>query len=217
MATTLSFGDILDNVLLDRFPASVRARARLSVNNRLMHLWNMESWTFKYATANPTTSTTSAALDGMPSDFGTVEDLWNENGDRLPDITPREYYDLYLTGGPGTPEAYTVINGQVLIGPAPVSAVTWTMFYEKRLTLLDAETDIPAIPAECHPSLIHGARAELLAAYNDPTASDQEQQWQLDLDAMRRQYLSDVAGEPSRWPSDPASYLGFYGAWSSWF
>lgn len=202
----MTLAEILDDVLLGRFGASVRQRAKRAVNNRFAHLWNLEQWTWKFATANPTTVADTAALDTMPSDFGVVLDLWDENGDRLPDITPREYYDRYLVASSGTPEAYTVIDGCVLVGPTPAAAATWTLLHEKRLTLLDEETDTPDMPAEFHLALVHGARAELLAIYNDPTAPDIEALWALDLDALRRGYLSDVAGEPSVWPADPTCW-----------
>lgn len=197
----MTSAELLDLILLDFEPA-LRSRALAALNNRYAHLWNLEDWTFRYSTVNPTTAANTLALAGLPADFGVVVNLWNELGDRLAYVTGREFYDRYLPTVYGQPEAFTVTNGQILLGPIPIAVTTWTLHYRKRLTLLADGIDVPAIPAEYHLALVHGARAELLATY-DPDGGAMEQLWQLDIQAMAREYLSDVEGEPAEWGADP--------------
>jgi hypothetical protein len=205
----MTFGEILDAVLLDRFETTHRPRARRAVNNRYAHLWAVEDWTFKYATVNPTTAAGDNTLNGLPDDFGIPVYIWDETGGvELPYLDQRDFYRLYLPALSGTPEAWTVLNETVLLGPTPTAAATWTCYYRRRLTLLDDENDRPQLPPEFHMALVHGGRAELKAHVNDPTRSDDEQLWQLDLDAMRRDYLADVEGQPSEWGADP-TFAGY--------
>lgn len=196
--------EIVDAVVLDRFPTSMRPRALIALNNRLGHLWRLESWTFRYATASPTTAANDNTLNALPADFGVVEDLWNDLGDKIAYLVPSKFYSLYLPVTYSTPEAYTVVNQEIRLGPTPTASATWTLSYRKRLTeIADSASAVTVIPSELHSALVHGGRAELLAAYNDPTAGDMEQQWQLDLEAARRDWLVDVDGQPAVWGSDP--------------
>ena len=200
----MTFGEIIDDVLLDTCEETQRDRAGRAVNLRYAHLWGLEDWTFRYALINPTVTGGSSALHALPDDFGVPIYLWNDlGGDPLPYLEIADFQLQYLPTLTGTTEAWTVIDGAVLLGPTPSASATWTCYYRKRLTQLsDEDLDSPAIPDEYQMMLVHGARAEMLAAYNDPTAGDMEQQWQADIEAMRREYLTDAEGQPDQWPSD---------------
>lgn len=199
----MTLGDILDAILYKRFTTSFRPRAKQAVNSRYAHLWALEDWTFKFATANPTTTANTQLLGSLPDDFGVPIYLWDEDGNRLTYLNTDVFNDAYLpNAAAGWPESWTVTNQQVLLGPTPDHDATYTMPYRRRLSQLVNEGDVPAIPAEFHMALVHGGRAELKAAFDDPTAQADEAQWQLDIEAMRREYLADAQGQPDTWPSD---------------
>lgn len=199
----MTLGDILDAILFKRFTSSFRPRAKQAVNSRYGHLWALEDWTFKFATVNPETTADSQQLGNLPLDFGVPLYLWDENGAKLDYLNTDVFYNAYLPdNSTGSPEAWTVVNEEILLGPTPASDATYTMHYRKRLSPLVNEGDVPAIPAAFHLALVHGGRAELKAAFDDPTATADEAQWQLDIEAMRREWLADAEGQPDTWPDD---------------
>ncbi len=149
----MSLGDILDAVLLDRFEsASHRARALLSVNSRYAHLWGLEDWTFKFATINPTVTGGTQVAGGLPDDFGVPIYLWDEDGSTLSYLNTDVFYNTYLPDTAGSPEAWTVTDQQILLGPLPDHSATYTLHYRKRLTPLVSEGEVPDWPAALKPS-----------------------------------------------------------------
>jgi hypothetical protein len=143
-------------------------------------------------------------VSALPSDFGVPIYLWDEKGSQLLYLEVGEFKDNYPpTTSQGPPVVWTVIDQQVFLGPTPsYNSSAFQTYYRRRLIPLTDETQVPDIPLEFQLSLVHGARAELLAFYNDPTAADMEQQWQMDITAMQKEYLADATGQPSAWPSD---------------
>lgn len=206
-----TFGEIVDDVLLDRFEAAKRPRARRAVNSCYKDVWALEDWSFAYALANLTTTGSAPALGGLPANFGVPLMLWDDGGSPVPFVDAGAFQTRYLTGGTGSPEAYTVVGGSILVGPTPAASASWTCWYRKRLTPLVSESDVPEIPVEFRVILVHGGRSELLEAYNDPTADSMEARFQKDLQAMQREYLTDAEGQPSRWGSDPTPVGGGWG------
>jgi hypothetical protein len=205
----MSVGDLLDGILLDRFEPEHRARALEGLNNRYAHLWAIEDWTWKYAQIPVIISVGVQNGSGLPADFGVPMYLWDDRGNELTyqEISAfRFHYPPATQQGP--PECWTVVDQQIMFGPIPGSNATFQTYYRKRLIPLTDEGQVPDIPLEFQLALVHGGRAELLAFYNDPTAADMEQLWQMDLDALRKDYLADVTGQPSMWSSDLAALVG---------
>jgi hypothetical protein len=201
----MTFGQILDDVMGNplRFEPELRARAGRAVNHRYAHVWGLEDWTFRFDYAQPVTAGSNPILQNLPVDFGVPVYLWDENGAELSYVVQDEFQARYFpSSSPGTPEAYTVVNQLVYLGPTPSSAVNYLTYYRRRLSPLVDESDYPMLPPEYHLMLVHGGRAELLAASDDPMGQTMEQQWQMDLEALRREYLVDVLGQPSQWETD---------------
>jgi hypothetical protein len=198
----MTVGDLLDEILLDRFELSHRPRALKALNNRYAHLWAIEDWTWKYAHIPVTVTAGSQTASGLPADFGVPYYLWDENASPLSYVQIDQFTFVYSTGTVGSPAAWTVVNGQILLGPTPNRDASFSTYYRKHLVPLSDEGQTTQVPLEFQLALVHGGRAELLAFYSDPTAAGEEEQWQMDLDALRRDYLADAAGEPAMWSSD---------------
>jgi hypothetical protein len=165
----------------------------------------LEDWTFKFATVATSITGSVQALGGLPADFGVPIYLWDENGNLLPYLNTDIFYSSYLPNtSVAPPEAWTVVNQDVLLGPTPDHSAAYTLYYRKRLTQLTDESTVPDWPDEFRLAIVHGAGADLRAAYDDPTAPTWETLLQLDLEAMRREYLADAIGQPDQWPSDIA-------------
>jgi hypothetical protein len=202
----MTFGQILDDVLgnPDRFEAEMRGRAGRSVNIRYAHLWGLEDWTFRFAYTDLTAS--GNVLSPTALDFGTPLYLWDPEGNQLLYLDTEEFAVNYPPGSsPGSAAAWTVIAGEILLGPTPVSGGSYRCYYRRRLSQLVDEAEYPMIPPEYHLTLVHGGRAELLAVSDDPTYDHMERQFQQDIEAMKREYLIDAIGQPSMWPTDYAA------------
>lgn len=207
----MDVGDLLDEILRDRFEAEHRPRALKSLNIRYAHLWAIEDWTWRFTKVPISVSAGVAFAGSLPSDFGVPIYVWDDKGAELQYLDTDYFAQAYPPGTPqGPPASWTVIDQQVFLGPTPAINATFQTYYRRRLITLTDETQVPDIPLEFQLALVHAARAELLAFYNDPTAGDMEQQWQMDLEALRREYLVDATGQPSYWPADNLSYGNSY-------
>jgi hypothetical protein len=198
----MTVGEMLDGILLDRFEADHRPRALKALNNRYAQLWALEDWTWKYAEVPITLTGNNQYAGGLPADFGVPMYVWDENHNQLPYLGIDEFRLYYPPAVSAYPVAWTVIAQQILLGPTPSSAMTFSTYYRKRLVPFTSEGETPQIPVEFQLALVHGGRAELLAFYNDPTSADMEAQYQLDVQALQRDYLADATGQPAMWSSD---------------
>ena len=209
----MDVGALLDGILLDRFETEHRPRALQALNNRYAHLWAIEDWTWRFARVPVSISAGVGFVGGLPDDFGVPLYLWDDQGSELTYLDTDSFAASYPPASPqGFPASWTVIAETIYVGPIPgVSSSAYQTYYRRRLIPLSDETQIPAIPQEFQLALVHGGRAELLAFYNDPTSSDMEQQFQMDIEALRREYLADATGQPSTWPADALSHAS--GGW----
>jgi hypothetical protein len=198
----MTFGQILDDVLgnPDRFESDMRSRAGRSVNIRYAHLWSLEDWTFRFATTELTSS--GNVLSPAAADFGTPIYLWGPEGEQLVYLNQDEFAIRYDQLALGTAEAWTVIAEEILLGPTPINVGSYRCYYRRRLSQLVDESEYPMLPPEFHLTLVHGGRAELLSVSDDPTYGHMEEQFQKDIEAMRREYLIDALGQPAMWPTD---------------
>ena len=199
----MTYGEILDDVLDNplRFEADLRARAGRSVNLRYAHVWGLEDWTFRFATTTLDVPIGGGPLAPQAGDFGTPVYLWDANGGQLVYLNEDEFVNNYGQSAAGSAEAWTVMSGDIYLGPAPASG-TFTCYYRRRLSQMVDESEYPMLPPEFHLMLVHGGRAELLSVSDDPMTTLMEQQWERDIEAMKREYLIDAIGQPAMWPTD---------------
>lgn len=194
--------DELISVPAARFKEGQRASVKKWLNLRYAELWGVEDWTFRRAQGTVTV-TAGNSTAAAPSDFGDVLGFWRDDGEVLRYMFPRDYFDSHLASpsASGSPCRYTLINGAVLLDPTPSANASYTVYYDRKLTPLVNDNDVPLIPVEHHYILVHGATATGSVQMNDFTYQFAEQQWQNQLDAMRRNYLEDAPDEPLQWGS----------------
>ncbi len=201
----MTFLQLRQELIPSRFTTSDTTSVNNWLNNTYARLWGMEDWTFKKASGNVTVTSGSSSVTGLPSMFGIPNALYDQSGGRLRYLEPSVFNDYYANStAQGSPQAYTVINQAVTVGPTSnVSSSAFLLLYEKRLTLLSADSDVPAIPVEHHYMLVPGALALGLAVKNDFTYQFMQAAWQESVQALRRDYLADQRGEAIQFPADP--------------
>jgi hypothetical protein len=188
-----------------RFNETQRAQVKLWLNDRLAELWGLEDWTFRKA-ATTVTVTGGSNIVTAPSDLGIVLGLMRDDGTPIQYVTPETYFRAHLgQQNSTTTDRFTVVNKQILLDPTPgTGSSSWELYYDKAVTPLVADGDIPAIPSEHHYILVHGATATGSVMVNDFTYQFAEQRWANELDSMRRNYLADQRGASLQWGSASA-------------
>lgn len=170
-------------------------------------LWNADKWFFTLATANVTVTAGALAVSGMPADFIAVDSLLRDDGGRLVAIRRyRRFAEQYIgtdAAPSGLPVNYTILNGLIQVGPVPLaSSSTYLLVYERGVTPLAADGDVPAIPQDLHQALVDGAKGEGFR-YPDPARSAQYTAgFAAAVDGARTRYLRDLDDVPDRWPAD---------------
>ena len=205
----LTFGDIVSEVQRLRFSSQQTTSIQHWVNDRYAALWGADEWIFKYGKSNVTVTTGSNLVTDLPDDFGMALGMWRADGYPLRWVAPRDFENLYQgstdTGGPNF---FTVINQVIMVGPSSnETSSSYLLLYEKRMTPLVADSDVPAIPTQCHYLLVVGALYLGLMLYNDFTFQFVEQQWQQGIAEMRQEWLADQRGEVAQWGRDTVEAL----------
>lgn len=194
----MTFREIVDAVLSDRFSESQRADAKVWVQHRYWWLWTLEPWTFKQGTDLVTITAGSQTVTGLATDVLSAHALIGPDGPLAMIPDPRVFYAEYLPTSTevGQPEAFTMVGSTVIVGPIPDTSSTdqYTLVYEKEFTPLAEDSDVPALPPGSHFALVHGGCAEGLKLQNDPTWQSFEQDFQATLTVLRQGYLSSMKG-----------------------
>lgn len=192
----MTFREIVDSVLADRFKEAQRADAQRWVNHRYWWLWSLEPWTFKQAIGNVTVTAGSQTVTGVATDFLTARALHQADGTQL-ELLPdhRVFFERYMdTTATGEPEAFTVLASTVYVGPTPTVSATYRLVYDREFTSMTADADVPALPVGAHFALVHGGCAEGLKLQNDPTWQSFEEDFQASLSVLRQNYLATMVG-----------------------
>lgn len=195
----VTFKQIVDAVISDRFAEGQRANAKNWVNHRLWWLWTLEQWRFKRATDDVTVTSGSQTVTSLPTDMGRVISLVNAEGAPLRPIEDyRDFYSLYydtVSPSSGKPEAFTVVGSSILVGPqSDETSSAYKLLYHREFTELSADSDVPAIPTGAHFALVHGGAAEGLKLQNDPTWQSFEDDFQATIQILRSEYLVSIEG-----------------------
>lgn len=179
------------------------------INSRYGRLWTAFEWAFKIV--EPTLVTTlngnrylgpTGAATVLPADFGAVRNLFDSTGTKELEfleeaVFNRNYLGARVQAQTGVPEAFTVVDGKIVLGPVPNAALSYYLGYKRRLVCDDgsggagvrgvaipglmrtanATTDKPwGIPQEHYEVLVIGARALGLKLVNDTAWFALEQQ-----------------------------------------
>lgn len=200
----MTFKELQDFVLSDRFDETKRADAKIWLNHRYGRLWAMEPWTFKKSTA--TLSLSSGASSVALTGFQRIEGIWDAstspNFDRMGAIRPEDFYsEKALTSS--IPEGFTIIGNTVYFDRTASGARSYQVLGELAFVPLSADGDVPLLPTEFHPTLAHGAISEGLRMEADPAWQGAEQDFVAGIADMRAGYLTQVRTYDDVFPAWP--------------
>jgi len=139
--------------LTDRIPEFiVLAEARM---NRVLRLRLMEN---KY-----TASTAAAQRNyALPTGYIQMRNFQVNSSPITPlqYVTPEMYDRLYGSTGSGTPQFYTIIAGELQLGPIPASVMTLEMLFYKKITALSPSNTTETMLTDNPDIYLYGALME---------------------------------------------------------
>jgi hypothetical protein len=190
------FGDIVTAVLKDAFDdADKRSDAQQWVRARHAWVWDAKSWTFKRKSAAITFTANSQVATG-PTDIHSVDRVYDQQGNRLRGYRdPFQFFDVYndlASSASSSPEAYTVYDGQILIGPNGDGS-TGLVLYEKAKPSLVNDNDPTGFPDGYDLMLVHGGKAEGFKLTNIPLAANFDADFTAYVTAMENNWLEEVS------------------------
>lgn len=197
----MTFLEIVNEVLFDRFSEARRPSIKRYVNARYGRIWAQESWSFKRAVVSTSTSSQTLSLDTLG--LQRVEAVFRVNGNfwrSVGAVRPEDYYD-WATAVGGSPIGFTVIGDTLHLDRSPSSTETLYILGELEFTPLVNDGDVPLIPEEFHMMIVHGAASEALRMENDPTWQGFEQDYQAYLNDLRLGYLTAVRTYGDSYPA----------------
>lgn len=194
----MTFAEIQNAVLTGRFSEVKRAECKNWVNYRYLRLWGRQPWTFKRETL---TAAVAAGAMTEPTDLGDVIAVFRGDGSEVYYTDPATFQRRY--GGSAAPVGagyeYTIVNGQITVGPQ--DSGTYTLVQDKQAPLLAGDADVPLIPLEYHQMLVAGGASIGLRRENDPTWQALEEEWQQALADLEQGYLADHRGQHRQMPA----------------
>lgn len=201
----MTFKQLQDAVLADAFAEAKRADVKNWLNFRYTWIFDVDEWTFTQGTALVTVTSGSQAVTNLPSDFGLAYALYKSDGSPLEPVDYQTFQaSYYSTTSPlsGPPEAFTVLGSSILVGPTSnETKADYSLAYEKTVTPLSADTDVPVIPSGYHLALVHGAKAEGFKLTNVPLADSFDADFQAAVTTMRRKYLRSLPHNQAQSPA----------------
>jgi hypothetical protein len=131
-----------------RFAETMRASVKQWINDRYAEVWGLEDWTFRTGESTVTATANTATATAVPADLGTVRGIWRDDGEPLMYLRAHDFNSVYLGQAQyGIPEHYKLVNGTITFGPTPTSTASYDLLYDKKLTALSADGDVPALPS----------------------------------------------------------------------
>lgn len=208
----MNFLQLQAAVMGTRFDDSQRGDVKTWINATYWRAWTLEEWTFREATESVTVTAGSKTVTGLTADVAIVRSFQRGDGDDIMSLDPVDFQRLYndpRAPWTGLPEAYTIINGVVSVGPASSeTASDYLIVYEKEYTALSADGNTPLLPEGCHEDvLVFGAIARGLKTENDFTWQFFQQTADEGIDTLRRGYLTNRRDTNQAFPPDPLSQV----------
>lgn len=207
---TLTYADQRAAIYERRFPTSSPVSQWLAA--AYLDVWNSHPWTFKDVSREQWYTTDTGLVGGapaqqplMPAAFSRVTGLYDDQGYELLQLTQHEFEHAYAPiTSTGKPEAFSVVNRRIILGPAPDSAYPFQVSYRRRLAtrtaaltvqtgFYQADTDLP-LWDDHHYLLVLRAKLIGLRDRSDPTAADLQAEYAGLLEAMREDYGTAVWG-----------------------
>lgn len=142
----MTFKNLQDEIIALRFDESRRAQVKNWITTAYAKIWDADDWFFKHVQKATLSATIGDATPTMPSDFAKAEALFDATGEQLAYLDPIVWRDSYENQtGTGLPDAYTVIDREIYLGPLPNSNSTLTLSYVRRLVKIAATTGLVAV------------------------------------------------------------------------
>lgn len=221
----MTYKNIQDEVIALRFDTSLLSSVKQWINMSYAKIWAEADWVFKHVNAASFSVVGGNNSPTMPADFGEIEGLYDNFGTRIEYLAPdvwRDFYSDPTIPSSATSVAYTVVNGQVLLGPTPGSSATYKLAYERRVSYLatgvtltqgamSGDTDVPLWPAEYHYALVLDACLIGGNLMDDLGAPAIQAERDALLAAMKDDLTSETSNEPgTQWGGNLSdSYAGF--------
>jgi hypothetical protein len=216
----LTFRELQDYVLGYGFKESQRTIVKTAINYQWGRIWAQHSWTFKDVGPTNLAVVASSSSPVMPTDFAEVVKLQDQNGSSLSPLPADEFDDLYeplvRDGGKDAPEAFKVINFQIVLGPVPSASQTFTLSYKRRVGYhpagntslftvgsMAADADVPAyLPVEHHPWIGIRAARMVMRQVADPSWANLEPEIQEAEAEALNELLPQTGGETLQYGRD---------------
>lgn len=194
----MTFLQLQNAVLADGFAEAKRSDCKNWITFRHAWLWDLCEWTFKFDTAAVTFTASAQVVADTPTDLAAAIVLYDHNGCPVTGIRDtREFFGRYnanLSNGNATPEAFTVINNQLFVGPAG-DGTTGLLVYEKTKPMLVDDDDTTGLPDGYDLALVHGGKAEGFKLSNVPLWQAFDADFTAAANALQRQYLTSMRGQ----------------------
>lgn len=187
----MTYLEIQNAVMASAFKESRRADVKTWIQARHAWLWDAEQWEFRKAKTTVTFTANVQQVASPPSDLAHVVALYDSQGARLRDLTPRQFYDNYAASTSGAPEEFTQLNRQILVGPMGDGTVG-TLLYEKSKPTLSADGSTTGLPDAYDLALVHGAKAEGFKLTNIPLWQGFDEDFTAYYNALKRDCLIGV-------------------------
>ncbi len=198
----MTYREIQDAVIDSAFDEADRASVKTWIQARHAWLWDSEEWVFKRATDTVTFTNNSQTVASVPSDFSTALALYDHNGTALkPYLDMTEFLDRYNANlsNSGSPEAYTVIDSTIYVGPTG-DGTNGILLYERLKPALSADADGTELPEGYDLALVFGAKASGFKVRAIPFLfAEMDDEFVASVNAMRRNYLVQIRGSDMRY------------------
>jgi len=128
-------GHVTDEVI-GRFPDLSASATKVDDWTRRAYarIWNAYQWPWRVAPEQSLAIVAGTRAYSYPADYHETWGLFDEDGNPLRFLLPRDFLGLYVPDhGQGEPAHYTLLAGQLYVGPTPASSATFKWQYLKRL------------------------------------------------------------------------------------
>lgn len=189
----MTFLEMQNFVLSDRFGSGKRADSKRWINHRYGRMWAQEPWSFKmgFVDFNVPMGDDSVALGTLQRVHAFKDSTTSPSYLPVEALRPEGFMDD-LSAQAGIPYSFTIVNNVIYFDRPNTSERTFRALGELKWVSLSADGDTPLVPEEFHETICHGAISEGLRLENDPSWSAAEQDFLSGIQDMRRSYLAQV-------------------------
>lgn len=200
----MTLDEIVKEVVQIRFKASQRESAKRWVNVRYQAIWGYADWPWKRQGPIDMPLVVGNANPVLPVGFLRPIIVFDDTGGEVEWMEPDEFDRIHryqqVNNTRARPDCFKWVDNVITLGPAPDSAYTFGLSYERKMTYLQGGTtpatgqltgdnDTPIWDQSYHYILVHGAIATGLRLENDPTYPAMEEEYEAMLASMQDHYL----------------------------